>query len=172
MSKQKYNWPEIKLKYMTSKHIEVKSFLVEQFGCDKVVWNWNFERNTKGWRQEKEHFMVVVKQEAQLEMKEELIREYKPTLRELWEMLKAIIDLLKLALKYEFDSCIAKDIYWNNVLNTDWSIKILRAPKTRIIESVYKIVKRELWDAMSVYDIQEISEEDMKLINSVLDMNF
>ncbi len=164
MWKQKYNWPEIKLEYMMSKDLEVKSFLERKFGENMVVGNWNFDTNTKGWRIEKINFINQTKNETLEEYRRENKNEYKSNLNLLSFILNWAIDLTSLALKYEVENCTK--------INEDWTITITRLPNMWMIEKAYKIAKTELSEVKVENKFNyELSDEEKQMIDRALGMN-
>lgn len=96
MATQVHNWPEIKLAYMMSRHIEVQAFLKEWFGHGEgkeYKKSGIINDKTTGWRKEKENFLLNVQNEALNDYKKRLRESIEPNIKEAVEMKKASLDL-------------------------------------------------------------------------------
>jgi len=123
---KKYDWNEIKIKYMADEEDEVRVVV------GKLLWGWkkHYEKPTKGWRKEKEAskervFNSVMKKKEKEEAKslevdvKELKKAKKASIKLLMKKISKIID--------EDDEIVVKDI-----------------------EKIVKIIKTELWEPTTI----------------------
>lgn len=160
---KKYNWAEIKLEYMMSKVLVVSEFLEQKFGSVIAINNGNFNAETAGWRWEKEELYKQAHNEAMKDLAKSIRKEYAPNVKELGDIIRWVVDLSKVAIKFETDKCIIR--------GKDWSIEIVKAPDLSNVERAYKIAKNELGESSETTKVVTISDEDKTLLDKVLEDN-
>lgn len=128
----RYDWNALKLKFFASRHESIRGFLEEEMGMKE---NWNTRDKTLGWSEERETFRKSIYEQAKENLSEELSEEvYKPSIKELGEMQKEIIDILKLSLSRIRSSCI-------QVING--KEVIVKTPDTQELGRIWKIIHIE-----------------------------
>lgn len=128
----RYDWNALKLKFFASRHESIRGFLEEEIGMKE---NWNTRDKTLGWSEEREAFRKSIYEQAKEKLSEELSEEiYKPSIIELGEMQKEIIDILKLSLSHIRSSCIQV---------VDGKEVITKTPDTQELTRIWKIVRVE-----------------------------
>lgn len=128
----RYDWNELKLKFFVSRQESVRGFLEDEMGMKE---NGNSRKMTLGWSEERENFRWQVFEQAKEKLSEDLIDGiYKPSIEELGNMHKEIIDILKLSISYIKDSCI-----WV----VDWEKKVVKMPDTQELSRIWKMIRFE-----------------------------
>lgn len=149
--KQKYNFDKIKLEYFSSSIMEVKKF----FHYSYNTYTSHIKLKTKWWSIEKQDMIRSVRIEAQKEMEEELKELYKPTIKELSQMHKAILTVIKWKL-YHLAQNITKDDFGNIALPDDLDV--------REVEIIWRIIKSELEE----FKVNEYKNYDVPIWKIVL----
>lgn len=122
MTKSKYNWNELKTKYITGKIEDVSVFIRQELGSDKAK-HWNIFRHTKWRKQDRISYWNTI------------MKDYKPPLNTTIDFkaeLDESMDFLNLMMKY-FRIGIVKNIqkwkfptiedltkYWKLLSNYSW----------------------------------------------------
>ena len=113
--KTKYNFDKLKLDFFRSKeHQEVKAFFLDTHN----VYTSHIQGMTKGWSEEKREMISQVKAEVQEDLRNELKDLYRPSAKELAQMLEASMWIYKWKL-FQTAQNIKKDDYGNIIL-PDW----------------------------------------------------
>ena len=128
----RYDWNALKLKFFASRHESIRGFLEEEMGMKE---SWNTRKRTLGWSEERETFRQDIYEQAKEKLAEDLSEAiYKPSIVELWEMHKEIIDMLKLSLSHIRTSSIAV---------VDGKEIIKKLPDTQELSRIWKIIRIE-----------------------------
>ncbi len=131
--KQKYNFDKIKLEYFSSPIKEVKEFFQYSYN----TYTSHIKLKTKWWSVEKQNMIRNVRIELQKEMEHEMVELYKPTIKELSQMHKAVLTIVKWKL-YHLAWNITKDDFGNIILPDSLDV--------REVAIIWKIIKSELED--------------------------
>lgn len=123
MPRMRYDRIELKQKFLTSDHVEVKAFLKEQLGS----YTGTMRTQTSWWIKDKEKYKLWVIESA----RQEVIDKYKPKIEDLMVSLHAIMQLVKKQLQQMHNG------------KTDVSAAEL--------ERLRKIVKTELWEPTTIW---------------------
>ncbi len=83
-----------------------------------------------GWDKEKEEMKRRAFEKAKIEAEKDLVQQYKPSAKDLAEMHKATISLLKASLNYTMSVCVEDG-------------KVVRMPDVQDIKRIWEIVKSE-----------------------------
>lgn len=128
----RYDWNALKLKFFASRHESIRGFLEEEIGMKE---NWNSRKMTLGWSEERENFRRDIYEQAKEKLGEELSETvYAPSIVELGEMHKEIIEMLKLSLSHIKSSCLSV---------VDGKEVITQTPDTQEITRIWKIIRIE-----------------------------
>ena len=128
----RYDWTALKLKFFASRHESIRGFLEEEIGMKE---NGNTRDKTLGWSEEREAFRKRVYEQAKERLSDELTEKvYKPSIIELGEMQKEIIDILKLSLLHIRSSCVQI---------VDGKEVIVKTPDTQELGRIWKIIRIE-----------------------------
>lgn len=132
--KTKYNFDKLKLDFFRSKeHQEVKAFFLDT--CN--TYTSHIKTMTKGWSEEKKEMINQVKAEVQEDLRNELKDLYRPSAKELAQMLEASMWIFKWKL-YQIAQNIKKDDFGNIIL-PDWL-------DIKEQEIIHRIIKWEMID--------------------------
>lgn len=141
----RYDWNALKLKFFASRHESIRGFLEEEMGMKE---NGNTRKMTLGWSEEREDFRRDIYEQAKEKLSEELSEAiYKPSIVELGEMHKEIIDILKLSLSH---------IRASSISVVDGKEVVTKAPDTQELSRIWKIVRVE-----KTQEVQAIDEEKL-----------
>lgn len=128
----RYDWNALKLKFFASRQESIRGFLEEEIGMKE---NGNTRDKTLGWSEEREAFRKRVYEQAKERLSDELTEKvYKPSIIELGEMQKEIIDILKLSLLHIRSSCVQI---------VDGKEVIVKTPDTQELGRIWKIIRIE-----------------------------
>jgi hypothetical protein len=128
----RYDWNTLKLKFFASRHESIRGFLEEEMGMKE---NGNTRKMTLGWSEERESFRRDIYEQAKEKLSEELSEGiYKPSIVELGEMHKEIIDILKLSLSH---------IRASSISVVDGKEVVTKAPDTQELSRIWKIIRVE-----------------------------
>lgn len=101
----RYDWIALKLKFFASPQESIRGFLEEEMGMKE---NGNTRKRTIGWAEEREDFRQAIYEQAKEKLSKDLSENiYKPSIVELWEMHKEILEMLKLSLSHIRNSSIS-----------------------------------------------------------------
>lgn len=154
----KYDWPTIKVEYFEAKEQGITDFLRNKYGTGKNVTTGVFKANTQGWFQEKQAFLRQVQAIAMQRAAQKAAKVYEPNMTELGEMHRATVTLLKASLQKELEECIDP--------NTG---KCIKHPDTKVIESIWKIVKVEKREPTEVGEVIEtVTPEENERIKNLI----
>lgn len=149
----RYDWNALKLKFFASRHESIRGFLEEEMGMKE---NWNTRKRTLGWSEEREDFRQDIYEQAKEKLSEDLSEKlYKPSITQLWEMHKEIIDMLKLSLSH---------IRTSSISVIDGKEVITKLPDTQELSRIWKIIRIESQQA------QETAEEVKRYIPTMEDL--
>lgn len=98
-----------------------------------------------------------IRERALEEHKAKLAEMYKPSLKELGDMHRAIIQLAKASINHEINACID--------LNTG---AVVKPPSLSVLSTNWNIVKTEKGEATSVSEIKPASEAAVSALDEVL----
>lgn len=140
--KQKYNWDKLKLEYFTSSIMEVKWFFEYQYS----TYTGHIKEQTKWWSVEKQDFIRNCKEQAESELKEELVELYKPSNEELSQMYKALFYTMRAK---------AISFYQNVETANNWKIKFNDNISISELISLWKIIRTEQWLPIQYKDTWE-----------------
>lgn len=152
--KKKYNWDKLKLEYFASKIMDVKWF----FEYKESTYSGHTKEKTKWWSIDKQKFIQSCKNQAEDELKEELVELYKPSNEEISQIYKSIFYTMR-AKAVNFSQNIKKDNSGNITFTEDISISELM--------TLWKILRTEQWLPIQYKDSKEnisIKEENENII--------
>lgn len=136
----KYDWNGLKLKFFVSKSESVRGFLEDEQGIKE---NWNTRKFTNGWTEERIEFRAQAMEDAKEALKKQVADQiYTPSLKELWEMHKALLDICKMSILYIQQTYTKK--------NKDWKIEVVGMPDSNDVKRFWDIVKTEKWDPTQI----------------------
>lgn len=85
---------------------------------------------------------------------------YRPSQKELGDMHKAIINLMKAGIQMEVDACFDKR-----------TGKVVDSPNVKALKALWEMVKTEKEEPTTISAQQQVTEEDQKLLDDVLEEN-
>lgn len=149
-SAPKYDWDSLRMQFFTSQQKTVKGFLKEFVGIEE---NWNSRKNTLGWLEQREVFKKEAQKLADEQLKQKMAEEiYQPSLKELWEMHKATVDLIKVALMGIQQACVVTD---------KGKKKVIQIPNAQDLKRFWEMIRVEKGQSTDiVWDENFIQTED------------
>lgn len=165
MWKQKYNFDKIKKEFLESSYDEVKPFMQAIYH----TYTSHIKNKTKGWSDEKKMLKKDVKNIVIEEIKEELKEYYKPSMEELWDMHKQLVQLSKAKIN-TMTRTMKEKLEWKRIKD-DVSIKD--------IKTLWDMVKAEKNEPTSYMRTESdtnithniLDEEDRKMLDDLIDEN-
>lgn len=128
----RYDWNALKINFFASRQESIRGFLEEEMGMKE---SGNTRKRTLGWSEERENFRQDIYEQAKAKLAEDLSKTiYKPSIVELGEMHKEIIDILKLSLSHIRNSCIQV---------VDGKEIISKIPDSQELSRIWKIIRIE-----------------------------
>lgn len=158
MAKAKYDWEWMKAEFLWWEWLEVTDYLRYKFGANEYQRDWNISVQTQWWASEKKQMIELAQKNALAKAQKELEKRYKPDMKQLWEMHKMTILLAQAWLQY-----LAKESI------EDW--KAVKMPDMYNVEKIWKMVKVEKEEPTEINKEYQITEEDQKMIEDVLNDN-
>lgn len=139
--KQKYNWDKLKLEYFISSIMEVKEFFESEYS----TYTGHTKAMTKWWSIDKQELIKSCKNQAEIELRENLKEIYKPSREELSQMYKATLYIIKAKL-LNLEQGITKDAKGIITLPKDLKIRELKI--------IWEIVRTEMGLPIKYYHNQ------------------
>ena len=147
----RYDWNALKLKFFASRQESIRGFLEEEMGMKE---NGNTRKQTLGWSEEREDFRLAIYEQAKDKLSENLSETvYKPSIVELGEMHKEIIDMLRVSLSHIRSSCIQL---------VDGKEVITQIPDSQELSRIWKIIRieKEQYDYLRNDENNFITQEE------------
>lgn len=149
MPAQKYNRDDLKKKFFSSKHAEVKSFLC----ANDVPYNSRTRFETKWWNKEKKAMKSKASDKALKKVEEKLVAQLEPSAEFLlWNISKAIelsaVKLQQMEEKWNINVKDLNTIWWMNRIQNNMPTTYVKSENENIekIEAIHIIV----WPAKNI----------------------
>jgi hypothetical protein len=151
MPAQKYNRDDLKKKFFSSKHAEVKSFLC----ANDVPYNSRTRFETKWWNKEKKAMKSKASDKALKKVEEKLVAQLEPSAEFLlWNISKAIelsaVKLKQMEEKWNINVKDLNTIWWMNRIQNNMPTTYVKSENdnmnTNRIEAIHIIV----WPAKNI----------------------
>jgi hypothetical protein len=151
MPAQKYNRDDLKKKFFSSKHAEVKSFLC----ANDVPYNSRTRFETKWWNKEKKAMKSKASDKALKKVEEKLVAQLEPSAEFLlWNISKAIelsaVKLQQMEEKWNINVKDLNTIWWMNRIQNNMPTTYVKSENdnmnTNRIEAIHIIV----WPAKNI----------------------
>jgi hypothetical protein len=151
MPAQKYNRDDLKKKFFSSKHAEVKSFLC----ANDVPYNSRTRFETKWWNKEKKAMKSKASDKALKKVEEKLVAQLEPSAEFLlWNITKAIelsaVKLQQMEEKWNINVKDLNTIWWMNRIQNNMPTTYVKSENdntnTNRIEAIHIIV----WPAKNI----------------------
>ena len=153
--RQRYDWNKLKKDFLSSKFQSVQEWRKAKDKQWKGKIDWNFNKQTKGWAEEKAKLKANALEEAKQEIKEEMKEFYKPSTQELAEMHKRVIQLISDKIEKMLEE-------WGSMLDLAKIREILKVEKWEPTKYIQQDMKA------SIKQDPEPTEDELKKIASLL----
>lgn len=151
----KYDWGALKLKFFASDALSLEEWIRRELGVPNK--NWAISKATNGWAAEREAFRASAMKQAEENLRRKMAEDiYNPSLKELWEMHKATVDLIKVALMGIQQACVVTD---------KGKKKVIQIPNAQDLKRFWEMIRVEkgqstdiVWDENFIQSEDELGE--------------